>query len=106
MRTLMAILIASLVSFPALAACDLDRVVGYTLAARKTVVAKIENDQREDGFTGCSYNRILVFDDNTGLRCAEYNYHYAYRPEAFIFVNSYSIKACIDGEMMDLQPLR
>ena len=72
----------------------------------KTVVAKIENGKREDGFSGCTHGRILVFEDNTGLRCAEYNYEYAYRPNAFIFVRSSDIKVCIEGYLYDVNPLR
>jgi len=93
-------------SAQAFAACRLNRVVGYTLVAAKTVVAKIENGNREDGFSGCSYGRILVFDDNTGLRCAEYNYEYAYRPDAFIFIRGGDIKVCIEGYLYDMNPLR
>jgi hypothetical protein len=105
-RLLIAIVCLALTSIQAFAFCKLNRVMGYTLVAQKTVVAKIEDGKREDGFSGCTYGRILVFEDNTGLRCAEYNYEYSYRPDAFIFVRGSDIKACIEGYLYDLNPLR
>ncbi|MCK1391682.1 hypothetical protein [Bradyrhizobium sp. 1] len=87
------------------AQCKLERVIGYTLVAAKTVVAHIDDGKREDGFSGCTYGRILVFDDNTGVRCAEYNYEYAYRPDAYIFVRGGSIKMCIEGYLYDANSL-
>src|SRR5437868_15321428 len=87
------------------ASCRLDQVIGYTLVAQKTVVAKIQDDKREDGFTGCSYGRILVFEDHTGVRCQSYSYSYAYRPDAFIFLRGSSLRICIEDEWYDASPL-
>jgi len=89
-----------------LAACNLDRVVGFTLVAKKVIVAFIQNDKREEGFSGCKSGRILVFDDNSTVRCTDDNYNRAYRPEAYVFTNSSSIKLCVEGEWMDVQQLR
>ena len=91
---------------PTFAACNFDRVIGYTLVAKKTVVGFIKDDSREDGFSGCEYGKVLVFDDNTGVRCTAYSYSYAYRPDAYIFVNSSMIKICIKGEWFDAERLR
>jgi hypothetical protein len=91
---------------PSLAACNLDRVVGYTLIAKKTIVAFVQDDKREDSFSGCQFGRILVFDDNTGVRCTDYNYTYAYRPEAFLFANSSDMKMCVEGEWFEVARLR
>jgi hypothetical protein len=90
---------------PTSATCTLDRVVGYTLVAKKTIVGFIKDDTREDGFSGCEYGKVLVFEDNTGVRCGAYSYRYAYRPDAYIFVNSSSIKLCIEGEWFDAERL-
>jgi hypothetical protein len=79
--------------------------VGYTLVAQKVVAGYIENGKRESSFNGCTYGRILVFDDNTGVQCAEYNYSYAYRPDAFIFVRGSSIRICIENDWYDAQSL-
>ena len=93
-------------AIPSFAACNLDRVVGYTLIAKKTIVAFIQDDEREDSFSGCQFGRILVFDDNTGVRCTGYNYTYAYRPDAFIFSNLSAMKMCVEGEWLDVSSIR
>jgi hypothetical protein len=97
---------AFVVASPTWASCNLDRVVGFTLVAKKTVIAYIDHGERVDGFNGCTYGRILVFEDNTGVRCDEYNYAYAYRPDAYLFATSTRIKGCIEGEWYDLSSLR
>jgi hypothetical protein len=89
----------------AVADCDLDELIGYTLATSKYVSGYIENNERKNGFEGCNYDRIIVFDDNTGLRCTSYSYTYAYHPKAYIFVNGSSIQACISGSIYNLGPL-
>jgi hypothetical protein len=106
MRSIIAAAIWLLGVVPTFAACNLDRVIGYTLVAKKTVVAFIQDDKREDSFSGCQFGRVLVFDDNTGVRCTGYSYNYAYRPDAYIFVNSTLIKMCIEGEWFDVAGLR
>jgi hypothetical protein len=106
MRYFLALVLLVQSAFSCLAACRLEGVVGYTLVAKKTVVAFVEDNKREDGFTGCNFNRVLVFDDNTGILCTAYNYHYAYNPDAYLFVRSSGIKACIDGEWFEATTLR
>jgi hypothetical protein len=106
MRTFVTIALLCSTCSPCGATCDLDRVVSYTLVASKTIAGYIQDDQRKDEFSGCEFGRILVFDDNTGVRCAGYSYQYAYRPTAYIFANSYAIKLCIDGSWFDAAPLR
>jgi hypothetical protein len=92
---------------PAYASCDLNNLIGFTLFAKKTVTAYIdENGQRTDGFIGCQYGRVLVFDDNTGVVCQGYNYSYEYRPDAYLFAHGNSMKACIENEMYDIGPIR
>lgn len=105
-KSLSAIAVCSMFASAPAQACDLDDLVGWTLIAKKTVVAYIEDGAKEDGYKGCSYGRILVFNDGTGAACATYSYDYAYRPDAYVFSNGYSLKACIDDEMVDLRPLR
>jgi hypothetical protein len=106
MRSVVAVFASLMGVLPAFAGCNLDRVVGYTLVAKKTVVGFINDDKREDSFSGCEYGRVLVFDDNTGVRCTGYSYSYAYRPDAYIFINSASIRLCIEGEWFDAERLR
>lgn len=106
-RLLTTIIAAAAMTSPAYADCDdLDDVMGYTLVAKKTVVAHIDDGKRSEGYSGCTYNRILVFEDNTGLTCASYEYDYAYRPDAYIFVDGSRVKVCIDDETLDMRHLR
>lgn len=91
---------------PCNAMCDLDQMVGYTLIAKKIIAGSITDEKKEDEFSGCDFDRILIFDDNTAVRCTNYSYHYAYRPTAWIFVKSSSIKLCIDNSWFDAAPLR
>ncbi|MGV7212513.1 hypothetical protein [Bradyrhizobium sp. UFLA05-112] len=57
----------------------------------------IQDNERKGEFTGCEYDRILVFDDNTAVRCTSYNYTYSYRPDAYVFMNrSNDIRICIE----------
>ena len=63
----------------------LERLVGYTILASKTIKGWYDDDEREDGaFKGCRHGRVIMFTDGTGLTCAEYGYMYAYRPTAII----------------------
>lgn len=90
----------------AYADCDLSEVVGWTLLAEKTVDGFIEPGKRDDSYEGCDFDRIITFTDGTGLRCTGYHYTYAYRPEAYIFADGPLLKACIEDEWVDLQPIR
>lgn len=91
----------------AAAQCDLSDLVGYTLVAQKTIAGYIENENRGEDFEGCNFDRIIVFDDNTGVQCLTYSYSYSYRPEAYIFVEGpTSMKMCVEGELYDVAPLR
>lgn len=79
------VLVATVIaSTPAFAECHLDEVVGYTLVAKKTVVAQVQDGKRSNGFAGCQFDRVLAFDDNTGVRCSEYNYEYDLRPTQIV----------------------
>lgn len=94
---------AVIVSLPSAAiALDLSELVGYTLVAEKTVEGRIDDGKYEDGYEGCEFGRVLVFDDKTGVECADYNYDYAYRPDAYIFRRGASYKIVIDDELMDV----
>src|SRR5580704_3615581 len=95
MRTILAFLIC-LTPVGALAGCDLDDMVGWTLIARKTIASTIDSDgHRRDDFEGCDFDRVVVFDDNTGVRCTTYSYTYSYRPKAYIWANGVSMKMCV-----------
>ena len=83
--------------------CNAQVNVGSTLLARKTITGWIEQGVAHDGFEGCTYDRILVFSDQTGLRCSGYHYEYAYNPEAEIWGSSGQFFICISGTMIPVQ---
>jgi hypothetical protein len=83
------------------ASCSLERLIGYTLVAAKTVQSHIDKGIKKDDFEGCDYDRIIVFEDDTGVKCASYSYTYSYRPKAYIFVSNRDIKICVNDELFD-----
>ena len=107
-KFIIVILLAVTVLSPGLARaeCDLHEVVGYTLAAIKTIAGRIDKDGRNDDYQGCDFDRILVFDDNTGVRCTTYTYSYSYRPRAYIWAGGGSIRMCVAGSYMTVAPLQ
>ncbi len=105
-RLVVATFLAAFGTSPAFGSCALDSLIGYTLVARKTVIGFIENGSRKDDFEGCTYDRILVFEDNTGVMCTTYSYSYSYRPTAYLFANGSNFKVCIESELYDAAPIR
>lgn len=90
----------ALASRPAIAICDLSQVVGYTLVASKTVAAYIQDGKRVAGFEGCARDRVLVFTDNTGVRCMESSVQSAALPTAYLFArNANDMKLCVNDDM-------
>ena len=90
---------------PAEAQCNLSGLVGYTLIAQKTIDGYVQGEKRGNDFEGCDFDRIIVFDDNTGVRCMTYSYTYSYRPDAYIFAtNLGSMKMCVENELYDVAP--
>ena len=67
-------------------ASRLSRYIGYKIIDVKTIVKYIDRDDNETGnaFKGCNFGRIIIFSDNTSLRCMSFDFTYEYRPEAII----------------------
>ncbi len=95
-----------LLTTPARADCDLDDLVGYTLIASKYIVGRIDKSARHDDFEGCDFDRIIIFDDNTGVRCMTYSYTYSYHPKAYVFANGPLMKMCVEGLLYDVGSVR
>ncbi len=101
-RTLTLSVAVALLATQTAKACDLDDFVGYTLIAAKYVSGYIDKDnKRSSNFEGCDWDRIIVFEDNTGVRCRGYSYSYSYRPKAYIFANGSRIKLYVNGRCYD-----
>jgi hypothetical protein len=98
-----AALLLVLSSRPALAVCDLSQVVGYTLVFGKTIQGYIEDGKQVTGFNGCTRDRVLVFTDNTGVRCKDTILHTARLPKAYLFArNANDMKLCVDDDVYDV----
>ena len=110
MRWLIIFLTVSLnamTSVQAFAECELQQLIGYTLVGSKTIGGYLEKGKRSDDFEGCDFGRMIVFDDNTGVRCTSYSYSYSYRPTAYIFsLGRSALKMCVEGELYDVEPIR
>ena len=69
-------------------------LIGYTIITQKTI----------DGeFEGCDFDKIIVFNDRTALRCFSYGYQYAYMPIAVILSNGSNIKMMVGDDIYDMQ---
>ncbi|MGE0221797.1 MAG: hypothetical protein AB7F35_01505 [Acetobacteraceae bacterium] len=87
--------------------CDLDQVIGYQLVTRKTIEAHIDAGRRQRGYHGCVPDRVLVFTDNTGVRCKSTTTQALELPPAYLFARSPTdLKLCVGDEMMDVLPAR
>ncbi|HEY8289685.1 MAG TPA: hypothetical protein VIG49_10480 [Acetobacteraceae bacterium] len=86
--------------------CDLSEVVGYQLIFGKTIEAYIENGAKTRGFDGCVPDRVLVFTDNTGVRCKSTMVQHLELPQAYLFARSQTdLKLCVDDVMYDVAPV-
>jgi hypothetical protein len=81
------------------------RLVGYTIHSIKTVTGyRDEDGKKGKEFTGCKRDRIIIFDDNTALKCDMYDYTgYSYRPNAIIFISGRTVKMQVDGNLYDMK---
>jgi hypothetical protein len=88
--------------------CDLDSLVGYQLMFARPIEGYIENAVRHKGYEGCQADRVLVFADNTGVRCKDVVLQHVDEdlPTGFLFGrgNRGDLKLCVEGELMDVSP--
>ena len=84
-------------------AYDLSSYVGYTIVAVKTISKSIDDDGEETSFRGCSYGRIIVFDDGKYVTCSSYGYQYAYRPRAIILSNGSSMVMIVGDDVYQVR---
>ncbi len=98
------LLLLGMLAATAAQAADLNRYVGYTIAAKKTIVGYVDADgKRKDTFEGCNFGRRIVFDDRTYLTCSEFGYQYSYRPDAILLVRNGSWKMVVEGSEYDMR---
>src|SRR5262249_15666707 len=85
--------------------CDLGRVMGFQVVFGKAIEGYIENGKRRWGYEGCRPDRVVVFADNTGVRCKELVIRRLddKRPTGFLLGRSNGeLKLCVEGDLMDV----
>jgi hypothetical protein len=85
--------------------CDLNGVVGYQILFGKPIDGYIQGGVRRKGYEGCEPDRVLVFADNTGVRCKEVvRQHTEEMPTAYLFArnNVGDMKLCVEGDLFDV----
>lgn len=79
---------------------DLSGYVGWTIMANKTIEGWYDKGGKHgDDFEGCDYDRVIIFSDNTVLKCAGYSYQYSYRPKAIILVKGYQFIMIVGNDV-------
>lgn len=84
--------------------CDLNSVVGYQLLFGKPIDGYIQGGTRRKGYDGCEPDRVLVFADNTGVRCRQtVRQRVDQLPTGYLFARSAGdLKLCVEGELFDV----
>jgi hypothetical protein len=85
--------------------CDLNTVVGYQIVFAKPIEGYIQGGTRKRGYEGCEPDRVLVFADNTGVRCKDLVIqHLDELPTAYLFArsNAGDLKLCVAGELFSV----
>jgi hypothetical protein len=99
---------AALTARPVLAdgLCDLNTVVGYQIAFAKPIAGYIQGGMRKKGYEGCEPDRVLVFADNTGVKCkTDLRQPSKELPTGYLFFRGAGdLKLCVDGELFDVSP--
>jgi hypothetical protein len=86
--------------------CDLNTLVGYQLILAKPIESYVEGGTRKKGYEGCQPDRVLVFTDNTGVRCKQIvRQSLNSLPTGYLFArgNLGDLKLCVEGELFDVQ---
>jgi hypothetical protein len=82
---------------------DLEHYEGWCIVAVKKISGYWdENKGIREGFEGCSYGRLIIFEDGTFVRCLEYGYQYEYRPTAILMSDGASAIMIVGDELYDV----
>lgn len=82
---------------------DLEHYEGWCIIAVKKISGYYdEGEGVEEGFKGCKYHRLIIFDDGTFVRCLEYGYQYKYRPTAILMSDGSSAIMIVGDEFYDI----
>lgn len=71
----------------------LEKSIGWTILESKTIEGwKDPGKEKQDGFEGCDYGRIIYFLDGTGAKCSSFGFQFTYMPTAIILAKSVKFK--------------
>ena len=87
--------------------CDLNTLVGYQIVFAKPIAGYIQGGVRQRGYEGCEPDRVLVFADNTGVRCKDLaQRHLDNLPTGYLFGrdNAGDLKLCVEGQLFAVSP--
>jgi hypothetical protein len=82
--------------------CDLNALVGYQIILARPIDGYIQGGVRKKGYEGCEPDRVLVFSDNTGVRCKElFRQHLDRLPTGYLFArdNLADLQLCVEGAL-------
>jgi hypothetical protein len=82
--------------------CDLNTLVGYQVVFARPIAGYIQGGIRQNGYAGCEPDRVLVFADNTGVRCKELaRQSVDDLPVGYLFArdNMGDMKLCVEGDL-------
>ena len=83
---------------------ELERLVGFTIIASKTIAGyQDKNGKLQEGVIGCDFDRVIVFDDNKMLTCAAIGYETAFRPTAIILSDGTKFKMIVGNEIYEMK---
>jgi hypothetical protein len=85
--------------------CDLNTVVGYQVVFAKPIVGYIQGGIRNRGYAGCEPDRVLLFADNSGVRCKELvRQNLDALPTGYLFARGSlaDLKLCVEGALFDV----
>lgn len=85
--------------------CDLNGLVGYQIILARPITGYIQGGIRREGYDGCEPDRVLVFADNTGVRCKQLvRQQLVQLPTGYLFArnNMGDLKLCVNGELFDV----
>jgi hypothetical protein len=85
--------------------CDLNDLVGYQILLARPIDGYIQGGIRKKGYEGCEPDRVLVFADNSGVRCKDFGRQpHEDLPTGYLFArnNLGDLKLCVDGQLFDV----
>jgi hypothetical protein len=82
--------------------CDLNPLLGYQIVLARLIAGFIQGGVRNLGHESCEPDRVLVFDDNTRVRCKDLVRQYLEAlPTGYLFARSNlgDLKLCVEGDL-------